>query len=335
MELDIVTPLYQGRWITRAVIEGIIHHYDPRRVHIVTVAEQVGKVREQLFTWNTRMTEVVVHDEDVFFPGLPKHDLLKVFSAGENLYQPGWYYQQLLKLGAREGIEGLSDPYLVWDSDLLPIETWPVWQDSRPTFALLQHVDGGNPGIVSKWRRWTEDILQVPWLTDAVGTFVPHHMWFASGPVSDFQRRVRAAFPGSNSWQGAMLESVATYDTFSEYGSYASLAAHCAPDSFNFHPYETYGATSERFFDDGTCPFGQALSKHLERSITSPQATPSYAEVETFVRQTYYPDVLPSSIAFEANPRHLEKAEENLHVEERRSRWNARDLRSTGVCRNE
>ena len=36
----------------------------------------------------------------------------------------GWYLQQLVKLGASRYLPGLSDTFMVWDPDMIPL--WPV-----------------------------------------------------------------------------------------------------------------------------------------------------------------------------------------------------------------
>jgi hypothetical protein len=36
--------------------------------------------------------------------------------------QVGWYLQQFLKMGAARHVAGLSDYYLLWDSDMVPLK---------------------------------------------------------------------------------------------------------------------------------------------------------------------------------------------------------------------
>ena len=251
--------------------------------------------------------------------------------SGESLYTPGWFYQQLLKLGAAEGIAGLSPWYVVWDSDLLPVDTWPLVREAQQTvqhpFALLQHNQWGNPQIVSKWEQWIRAVLGVAPLTDQVGTFVPHHMCFKQAHLDTFKQQVNRYFESADHWLLLMMRSANTFGTFSEYWSYASWVAATAPDDLVFHPYEDYGETTERFFDDGTGRFSAAL-KHYQSTVSqSPSEgdfSPSYAEVDAFIRAEYGSDALPSSLSFESSPRHLQKNEATMHIEERRSRWNPR-----------
>ncbi|MEM8614523.1 MAG: DUF6492 family protein, partial [Cyanobacteria bacterium P01_H01_bin.105] len=130
---DIVIPLFCARWNTRAVMEGLTNHYQPRSIHIITLPNQVGPLKEISHSWET--APLHIHDEEIFFKssGLTKTSICAELNLGKSLYNPGWFYQQLLKLGAFEGIPELSEWYLVWDSDLLPAATWPAFRSEETT----------------------------------------------------------------------------------------------------------------------------------------------------------------------------------------------------------
>ena len=59
------------------------------------------------------------------------------------------------------------------------------------------------------------------------------------------------------------MRSANQFETFSEYWCYSSWVAAKAPADLAFHPYEEYGASTERFFDDGTGLFSTTLQKKL------------------------------------------------------------------------
>lgn len=327
---DIVIPLFRVRWNTRAVMEGLTSHYQPRSIHIITLPEEVDKLKTASQTWTT--APLHVHNEEIFFQarGLTKTAVCKELNLGKSLYNPGWFYQQLLKLGAFEGIPELSEWYLVWDSDLLPAETWPIFRSKGESlehvFALLQHNAYGNPAIVGKWETWIQEVLGVTPLTDEIGTFVPHHMWFKQTHLKAFAQRVADYYDSTDHWLLLMMRSANDFGTFSEYWAYVSWVAAQAPKDIAFYPYATYGETTERFFDDGTGMFSTALRKHLSVDSVGPDDgfSPSYQDVWTFIQTEYGADALPSSLAFESSPRHLKKNSENMHIEEQRSRWNPR-----------
>lgn len=340
--LDFVIPLYRIRWNTRAVLEGLTAHYAPRAIHIVTPASEVRSLKQQTANWQA--APVYLHGEESFFQastGLTKDVICAELDLGESLYTPGWFYQQLLKLGAPEGIGDLGEWYVVWDSDLLPVDTWPLLQQGQHgiqhPFALLQHNQYGNAQIVSTWGQWIHSVLGVEPIVDPLGTFIPHHMWFKQEHLASFKQRLQHYFQSDDHWLLLMMRSANEFGTFSEYWSYVSWVAAKAPGDLAFHPYEKYGATTERFFDDGTGLFSAALKRYQPQSpaaVTLPtdeSFSPAYAEVDAFIRAEYGPDALPSSLSFESSPRHLKKDEKNMHIEEFRSRWNPRTVGTASV----
>ncbi|MGK7887041.1 MAG: DUF6492 family protein, partial [Crocosphaera sp.] len=329
---DFVIPLYRVRWNTQAVMEGLTVHYKPRAIHIITPNCEVASLQELSKTWST--APLYIHPEDEFFKaktGLTKNAICAELNLEKSLYNPGWFYQQLLKLGASEGIENLSEWYMVWDSDLLPVDTWPLFRENegkvQHTLALLQHNKWGNPQIVSTWEKWINYVLDVDAITDGEGTFIPHHGWFKQEYLNGFKRQVNKYYESDDNWLLLMMRSANEFGTFSEYWSYLSWVAAKANDDLAFHTYDTYGKTTERFFDDGTGLFSAALRRYqgIDESSSTDNFSPSYEAVEAFIREEYGADSLPSSLSFESSPRHLKKDEKNMHIEETRSRWNPRN----------
>ena len=106
---DFIIPLYRVRWNTRAVLEGITAHYQPRSIHIIAPVEQIDKLKQQSQDWH--VSGIKLHPEETFFndENLSKEKICAELELGQSLYTPGWFYQQLLKLGAFEGIKGLSE----------------------------------------------------------------------------------------------------------------------------------------------------------------------------------------------------------------------------------
>ncbi|MGB0561747.1 MAG: DUF6492 family protein [Spirulinaceae cyanobacterium] len=324
---DFVIPLFRWRWNTQAVLEGLTAHYQPRSIHIIAPEATAEQLRQLSGPWQTPPLQI--HNEETFFAplGLTKERICAEMDLKLSLYTPGWFYQQLLKLGAYEGIADLSEWYLVWDSDLLPVNAWPIWSTEGETtthpFALLQHKDWGNPAIVSKWAQWIETVLGVAPLQNAVGTFVPHHLWFEQAQLRSLAAQVQRYYNSSDPWLLLMMRSANDFGTFSEYWLYTSWVAAQAPKDLVFHDYVAYGATTERFFDDGTGLFSATLRQQL--GADAAEFSPTYVDVMAFIQATYPPDPLPSSLSFESSPRHLKKDKANVHIEESRSRWNPRE----------
>ncbi|MEL6555065.1 MAG: hypothetical protein AAFQ63_16605, partial [Cyanobacteria bacterium J06621_11] len=95
-KFDIVIPLFKPRWNTRAVLEGLTHHYAPNAIHIITPTDEVetlAKIARDIAT-----APLQIHPEEVFFRplGLTKESICAELDLGKSLYNPGWFYQQLL-----------------------------------------------------------------------------------------------------------------------------------------------------------------------------------------------------------------------------------------------
>ncbi len=342
---DFVIPLFRVRWNTRAVIEGVSTHYQPRAIHIIAPAVEVQKLQQVSHNWHT--SPLYLHQEETFFGDreLAKEKICAELDLGQSLYTPGWFYQQLLKLGAFEGIDNLSEWYVVWDSDLLPVNTWPLIEEREQSikhpFALLQHNGWGNNSIVAKWDSWISSVLGVEAKKDLEGTFVPHHMWFKQEHLRSFAHQVSRYYQSSDHWLLLMMRSANEFGTFSEYWSYVSWVTYRAPQDLSFYPYQKYGSTSERFFDDGTGLFSRALKQHGELSSFETDGDVSrryrfglsYADIYSFVEAEYGAEMLPSSLSFESSPRHLKKERKNMHIEELRSRWNPRQMEESELVR--
>ena len=59
---------------------------------------------------------------------LHKNQIEKWYLYKDNLSREfGWWYQQIIKLGAVYIIKNISDPYIVWDADLIPIKKWDLY----------------------------------------------------------------------------------------------------------------------------------------------------------------------------------------------------------------
>ncbi|MEM1367929.1 MAG: DUF6492 family protein [Cyanobacteria bacterium P01_H01_bin.15] len=331
-DFDFVIPLFRFRWNTRATLEGLTKHYDPQTIHIVAPAQTVQVVEQMMDNW--AVAPVQLHEEDGFFErstGLSREMICSELVLGEgSLYTPGWFYQQLLKLGAPEGIPDLTEWYMVWDSDLLPVETWPILVNDGDAiqhfFALLQSNRTGNAKIVAQWAEWIHQVLGITPLLDDEGTLVPHHMWFRQKHLTAFKQQLNQYFQSEDHWLRLMMRSANKFTTFAEYWSYSSWVGATAPNDLSYHPYALYGETTERFFDDGTARFSLELRKYLSMSEDGTTFfAPSYADVDAFIREVYGSDPLPSSLSFESSPRHLKKDPANMHIEETRSRWNPRN----------
>lgn len=329
-DCDVVVPLFQRQWSTRAVLEGLAKRYAPRTIHVIAPAAAAEQIEAAAAAECWEAPQLTTHAEETFFVerfNLTKDDLGAILNLEKSLYAPGWFYQQLLKLGAEHGIASLSDDYLIWDADLLAVDAWPaVTEDGRLAYAFLQDNSRGNAKIVAAWEKWIRTVLGIEPAVDPAGqsTFVPHHMWFRRAHLNSLRKRIGDYYADTETpWPALMMRSANDFGTFSEFWLYASWSEAKHPESAPRPlPYTAYGATTERFFEDGTAPFATALRECL--GVQADKAfSPGYDEALSFV-EAFYAEAgrpIPSSLSFEASPRHRLKGRENMHVEELRSPW--------------
>jgi hypothetical protein len=117
-KLDFVVPLKQVGLITRAVLEAIHQFYGPRRI-IVISSKAEGKIVKSLSPhWNAGVIDFI--DEETFFERNLNVTIQQIHAEYDSKREgdqrePGWWIQQLIKLGAASQIPNISTHYVVWD----------------------------------------------------------------------------------------------------------------------------------------------------------------------------------------------------------------------------
>ena len=131
--------------------------------------------------------------------------------------------------------------------------------------------------------------------------------------------KLHVYYDSDEPWPLLMMRTGVDFTTFGEFWIYSSWAqVHC-PELYYYHPYDTYGTSTERFFDDGTGAFSVQLRESMGVE-TGEVFAPSFEDVQQFIEEEYGYNP-PSSLSFEASKRHLKKGQASRHLEETRSRW--------------
>ena len=116
--MDFIVPLKQVGLITRSVLEAIREFYQPRRIIVVTKKAE-GDILKQLSPyWHCGPVDCI--DEEMFFVpnfNLSFADIIAEYDPTRpgDQREPGWWIQQLIKLGAATQIPNISATYVVWD----------------------------------------------------------------------------------------------------------------------------------------------------------------------------------------------------------------------------
>ena len=314
-----VIPVHHVTWSTRSVLEGIYEKYKPKHIYVITSENEIKILKDKSNYW--KIKNLTLLNEDNFFLnkyGLTKNDIVSQITQNKPNYTPGWLYQQIIKLGANDVIDQLDEVFVVWDSDLLPVNSWPILDEKKEKFALLQDKSYGNQDILNSWKNLIINVLGINPVEDERGTFTSHHMIFKKKHLKSLKLKFKDHFKSDQNWIKLIIKAANIYGSFGEYWTYASWVNHINKDDLNYYPYEKYGLTTERFFDDGNGLFSKNYKKHISFKEQE-DFYPSYSSILNFISKNYLS--LPSSLSFETNIRHTKKRDDNIHLEEKRSIW--------------
>lgn len=261
--MDFVIPLHRNNVLFRCTIEAIVMHYHPKTIHIITPAREVTKFRTEIGSWVLENSILCFWDEETFFLksryGFTRDAIEKWYSYRDDKSREfGWWFQQVIKLGALSCIPELSDPFMVWDSDLIPLEAWPIYPgsgsedgsgDDQYRFALLQEKEKNE----FNKREYAASLFSLLGLVEIVpvggGTFVPHHFVFHHCVVSGLIERIESR--GGCCWIESVMKLSGDYYRFSEYKNMATFMSVFFPRLLCYHEFEHYGKQGLRIRDEG------------------------------------------------------------------------------------
>ena len=262
---DFVIPLHKNNCIFRTVIEGIVTHYSPNTIYVITLESEIPALEKDSAHWVLRSSRIVYIPEETFFVsnyGLHKTDIQLLYNSAEEnaeyTREFGWWFQQLLKLGAARQIRGLSTPYIVWDSDLICIDPWELGSEQNDySFAILQE-SAKNVWNCDQYAAAISDLTGLTVAEPEVGTFVPHHFAMHIPIVNAMlDHIVRHCFSGfsehtttpSSEWITGIMRLSHTRYRFSEYKCLATFMQNYYPDDLRYHSYDQFGARGVRHRD--------------------------------------------------------------------------------------
>lgn len=241
IQLDFVIPLKQNNLIIRTVIEGIISFYSPRNIYVITDFRSTLEIPEHSLFWKKGKTKIQMIDETIFQKEKLERNYIKIDDKSREF---GWWFQQIIKLDVLNRIPNLSDPFVIWDADVIPLLKWDLYdEESREyRFAILQETaknefnrDQYRASILSLIGLETVEPIEK-------GTFVPHHFIFHHSVIQTLLSQI-----GPYNWQEKIMGLSATYYRFSEYMCVATYMQTYYPELLKYHVYEEFGEKGIRF----------------------------------------------------------------------------------------
>jgi hypothetical protein len=300
--MDFVIPLHRANPIFRATVESICLFYSPNHIYIITPETEICKIQSN--RWNIGETQIHCIPEETFFLPITKSEIENLYvQIDEKSREFGWWYQQLIKMAAGIKIPGLSDPYMVWDSDLIPFVRWEIYPtDQYPhhRFAILQesarslwNVEQYKQSIWHLIRMEAREPSASTSKTSIMdGTFVPHHFVFHTEKV------LRGFFDHIESisgkpWIFSIMELSSLYWRFSEYKCIATYMTEKTPELLHYHPFYKYGHSGIRYRD--SCDIVKEI---IHFAGTTPTQDVPYTTIVEFVKLKW-PEQIPVYLQLE------------------------------------
>jgi hypothetical protein len=253
--MDFVVPLKQLGLFTRSVLEGISFFYNPRRIIVVIREDDIPILQKVSLHWKVKKLEII--NENIFFMknyGLTIENLQKVFqTTQDNKHREfGWWYQQMIKLGSSTQIDDISEHYIVWDGDLIPLQKWDLTNKNNEGsidyyIAILQNQPRSEFNK-DQYEKCIQNLLGFSSFSPTDnGTFVTHHMIFKVEYVKEMIHFILDRKKISIPWPLYFISLSHDYFRFSEYMLYASFMMKFHSFHFFYYPYESFGKTGLRF----------------------------------------------------------------------------------------
>lgn len=252
-KFDFVIPLRKNFIFFRIVLEGVISLYKPNNIYIITNNYSIKEISEKLLLWNIdKSTKIIFMEEDIFF--LNNYNLLR--KEIENMYffdkiysrEFGWWFQQLIKLGAVYQIQNLSDPFVIWDGDLIPIIKWNLEENNEFKFAILQESSKNNWNK-EQYANSIKYLIKEEAIEPEIGTFVPHHFIFHHNVLISMLNHIEEKHKNEKNWIEIIINLSKKFYRFSKYKCVASYMNLYYKDLLKFHKFEKFGISGKRYRD--------------------------------------------------------------------------------------
>jgi len=299
--LDFVVPVCKYNIIIRVTIESIVLNYNPKNIYIVTNKNDIEVLEKDCLLWNCYNTKLILIDEENYFIhryGLTKKDIYNWYTwKDEQSREYGWWYQQLLKIGAFKQIQNLSDPYVVWDSDLIALQKWDLYDEKMNTykFAILQE-SAKNEFNKNEYSNSIRELIGLEAIEPPTeGTFVPHHFIMYHKVLQDLITHIETNNKINFNWIKSIMLLSNTYYRFSEYKCISSFMNTYYPELLLFYPFHEYGKTGIRYRESDEMV--EKLIVYCKNTTDNVDGALTYKLFKTFVSENY--DEIPSYIQLE------------------------------------
>ena len=253
-KIDFIVPVCKNNIILRTVIEALYEFYEPRTIYLITKQSSLTEIQMDAMAWKIPYNHLAFVNEELYFIKhfqLHRDDIEKMYTYKDHLSREfGWWYQQLIKLGAYSQLEVLSDPFVIWDADLIPLIKWdlyPTCESPFYYFAILQEFPK-NKWNMDQYAQSIFELLHIEAIDPKEGTFVPHHFIIHYKVIQHMLQDIERFHPGKT-WIETIIQLSNTYYRFSEYKCLATYMHSFYPEFLSYHSFSKYGKTGIRYRD--------------------------------------------------------------------------------------
>uniref|UniRef100_A0A7S0R9K3 Glycosyltransferase n=1 Tax=Pyramimonas obovata TaxID=1411642 RepID=A0A7S0R9K3_9CHLO len=237
--VDVVVVMVAPVCVTQQTIKLLRFNFNFRRLYYIVKHKQFCPYLESIDE------NVICLDENEVIPGV-SYSALK--AAGEGIIEfqginnrIGWYLQQYLKLGVALHLPDLSEHYLIWDADNIPIKPFRMFTDSGKVHFCANPSASRSYGYPKYYKEVSGLELIHPTYKGKTYNFVCGYMMFYRPYVREFLEymdnymienkiiKTRQGFPWNLHEVANKLMSINAM--FSEYDSYGSYVLAQHPES--------------------------------------------------------------------------------------------------------
>ena len=309
-EIDFIVPLKQVGLITRAVLEAIYMFYKPRRIIVITARRECRILKDLVTRWDCGIVECIP-EETFFIPNfsLTLNDLRAAYDYNRtgDQREPGWWIQQLIKLGAATQIKDISTTYIVWDGDLVPTRRWKLCERDEVTgevrwyIAILQS-ESRSEFNSTQYAQCMESLTGFTPLEpqQGGGTFVTHHMVFNTKYVTELLDLMLKTTQSSLPWPMLIMSYSRKFYRFSEYKTYCTYMLRYHPDQFHYHDLGLFGEGGLRYRE------ANDIIENLLAECPFSNGGLSYVQVKDFFFARYQSDDPANSSVVGVKPAYVQ-----------------------------
>ena len=139
--IDVVGVAYKPTCVTKMSIDRLNAHLSPRYINVFTTSDSKC-AKFKAMAPNVRcyydgdvVPKVTKKSVDAFLAERFGEAYADALKSGKKL--AGWYLQQFVKLGVARYLDDLSEHFLIWDLDMIPLRNMVPFTGTQPTRVTL------------------------------------------------------------------------------------------------------------------------------------------------------------------------------------------------------